>query len=586
MNNKNLTLYNYSKVIFLFVLGIVISSFYSCQQNPSTASNEDLFYFALLDSTLNQKEYNRKIFDARVAELKQKCKSAQSLDAIYFYQKMLTEAYLEFEPDSALYFIQKNLDLAKNQNRQDWETECYIYKAQTYTSVGLLDDTRKELDAAKKFLMQKETKLNYYIEELDYWHNYAIKFKLESPYPKATAYADSIIRLEPDSESPYHLYARVWYTTDNKEKEKVQNELMHYADQMDPENIWYARMNECAGTMAYANNDIHNEIKYWTISTAAKFNKLSRHLPQLVTIGSLAKGLGEYKYASRFYNSAIQIQSDHPEYAYNGRADFSNSIMDFHNIVSEQLAKENNRNKWLNYGLLTFIIISAILFLSTIYDLKKRVALQKQLERNNKELAASEENLRISNLELTNKDKELGSINTLLTEANFLKEEYIGQLFATCSDYLGKMEKLKLTINRKLKANQIDDAIRLTDSKDVRENEELHELWERFDEVFLNLFPDFVEQFNGLLRPEERITLRSGEKLNTDLRIYALVRLGINSSVKIGKILGISTQTVYNARMKMRSRATESDLEFPIRVRQLKGKNPTKDDYSEEDKES
>ena len=235
---------------------------------------------------------------------------------------------------------------------------------------------------------------------------------------------------------------------------------------------------------------------------------------------------------------------------------------------------------------MTFIIISAILFLSTIYDLKKRVSLQKQLERNNKELAASEENLRISNLELTNKDKELGSINTLLTEANFLKEEYIGQLFATCSDYLGKMEKLKLTINRKLKANQIDDAIRLTDSKDVRENEELHELWERFDEVFLNLFPDFVEQFNGLLRPEERITLRSGEKLNTDLRIYALVRLGINSSVKIGKILGISTQTVYNARMKMRSRATESDLEFPIRVRQLKGKNPTKDDYSEEDKES
>jgi hypothetical protein len=65
-----------------------------------------------------------------------------------------------------------------------------------------------------------------------------------------------------------------------------------------------------------------------------------------------------------------------------------------------------------------------------------------------------------------------------------------------------------------------------------------------------------------------------------------LVRLGINNSVKIGKILGISTQTVYNARMKMRSRATESDLEFPIRVRQLKGKNPTKDDYSEEDKES
>ena len=160
MNNKDLIYYDTSKTLFLLVFGIVVASFFSCQQNPSTASDEDLYYFALLDSTLNQKDYNRKIFDTRVAELKQKCKSAQSLDAIYFYQKMLTEAYIEFEPDSALYFIQRNLDLAKKQNRQDWETECYIYKAQTYTSVGLLDDTRKELDVAKKFLMQKETKLN------------------------------------------------------------------------------------------------------------------------------------------------------------------------------------------------------------------------------------------------------------------------------------------------------------------------------------------------------------------------------------------------------------------------------------------
>jgi hypothetical protein len=82
-------------------------------------------------------------------------------------------------------------------------------------------------------------------------------------------------------------------------------------------------------------------------------------------------------------------------------------------------------------------------------------------------------------------------------------------------------------------------------------------------------FPDFVEQFNGLLRPEERITLRAGEKLNTDLRIYAMVRLGINSSTKIAKILGLSTQSVYNARQKMRARATESEEEFPVRVRRL-----------------
>ena len=98
---------------------------------------------------------------------------------------------------------------------------------------------------------------------------------------------------------------------------------------------------------------------------------------------------------------------------------------------------------------------------------------------------------------------------------------------------------------------------------------EQHELWAKFDDIFLRLFPDFVEQFNELLRPEERITLRQGEKLNTDLRIYAMVRLGISSSTKIAKILGLSTQSVYNARQKMRARATLSDEEFAARVRRL-----------------
>ena len=124
-------------------------------------------------------------------------------------------------------------------------------------------------------------------------------------------------------------------------------------------------------------------------------------------------------------------------------------------------------------------------------------------------------------------------------------------------------------INRKLTARQYDLALKATRPKNEDDMKEQHELWAKFDEIFLQLFPDFVEQFNGLLRPEERITLRAGEKLNTDLRIYAMVRLGINSSTKIAKILGLSTQSVYNARQKMRARATESEEEFPVRVRRL-----------------
>ena len=95
------------------------------------------------------------------------------------------------------------------------------------------------------------------------------------------------------------------------------------------------------------------------------------------------------------------------------------------------------------------------------------------------------------------------------------------------------------------------------------------ELWAEFDQVFLRLYPDFVNQFNSLLKEEEQISVKDEGRLNTDLRIFALVRLGIDSSTKISKMLGISVQTVYNARTKMRNKATGSEEDFDLRVRQL-----------------
>lgn len=554
--------------LILFCIGLL---FAACNGNKSTATKESLYYFAKLDSTLNQSAHNRKIFDNRMAELTQKCTTAQSVDAVYFYQKLMAEAYMEMEPDTALIFISKNLDLALREKRQDWEAECYIYQAQTYNSAGLIDEARKVLNTAQNYPMTRELKLNYYMEEMGYWNNRAIQLDTPMPDPHAVIYADSIMQLEPATDSPYHVYAKTWFVTDEKAKKDLQQELMDYVDKMNTGDIWYDKISDCAGTISYVLGDIENEIKYYTLSNISKINKVSRHLPMVASLGGLARDLGELKYAARFYNAAIRVQSDHPEYVYNGRAGLGNSVMQFHNAVSERLEEENRQISLLNYGILTLMMLSLILLFYTILQLRKRISLNQELEKSHKELSENEQKLLTTNLALSAQEKELNEMNVQLLEANYLKEEYIGQLFATCSDYLNKVETLKKSVNRKLRAGQYAEATKQTDITEVRDNEDLHELWKKFDEVFLKLFPDFIEQFNGLLRPEERITLRPGEKLNTDLRIYALVRLGINNSVKIGKILGISSQTVYNARMKMRGRATESELEFPVRVRQLKG---------------
>jgi hypothetical protein len=374
----------------------------------------------------------------------------------------------------------------------------------------------------------------------------------------------------PDPASPYYNYAKSYQVMGTADSQAWQQNMMKYADAMDTKNPWYKYITECTGILAWANGDIANRLKYFALSLVTKIEQVDRHVPYLADLGSLARDMGELNYAARFYNATLSIQADHPEYVFNGDGALGRSVMDFHEIVEDRLMKQNDQNRTLNYLLLFFVVLAIVLLIATMLELKKVRTLHKELKQSNKELSTSEANLRQSNEQLTLKEQQLTDTNAELTEANYVKEEYIGQLFATCSEYIDKMDTLKKNINRKLKAGQYAEAIKQTAAISQRDNEYLQELWTEFDKVFLRLYPDFIEQFNTLLREEEQINIKPEGRLNTDLRIYALIRMGIDSSVKISKMLGMSSQTVYNARTKMRSKATASDQDFDLRVRQLK----------------
>ena len=162
-------------------------------------------------------------------------------------------------------------------------------------------------------------------------------------------------------------------------------------------------------------------------------------------------------------------------------------------------------------------------------------------------------------------------VNQQLSESNAVKEEYISYLFSMCSNYISKIDDFRKNINRKAKVKQWDEVLQMTDKGNVVQDE-LKEFYHNFDAIFLNLYPDFVSQFNALLSPEEQIVPKKGELLNTDLRIYALVRLGINDSTKIAEFLHCSPQTVYNNRLKVRGRALVEKEDFVKVVQQL-GRN-------------
>lgn len=184
------------------------------------------------------------------------------------------------------------------------------------------------------------------------------------------------------------------------------------------------------------------------------------------------------------------------------------------------------------------------------------------------ELSEAQINVAKANEQLQTLNSELTEANYKLCESNYIKEEYIGYVFAICSNYISKLDRFRKDINRKIKANKFEEVRQLTDTSTMAQNE-LKEFYHNFDAIFLHVYPDFVSDFNSLLLPNEKIVLKEGELLNTELRIYALVRLGINDSVKIAEFLHCSPQTVYNNRLKCRNKANIPKEQFASTVRSL-----------------
>lgn len=174
----------------------------------------------------------------------------------------------------------------------------------------------------------------------------------------------------------------------------------------------------------------------------------------------------------------------------------------------------------------------------------------------------------IANSQLRDANTNLSSTNKDLTDANRVKEEYIGRFMRLYSQYINKLEKLRKQVNKKVKTKQYAELYDMTRPDSFKE-EELEEFYSNFDSAFLHLFPNFLESFNALLKPEERITPSHHDQLPTPVRIFALIRLGINDSSKIAEFLHYSVNTIYNYRAQIKKGAIHSKDTFEEDVKKI-----------------
>ena len=240
--------------------------------------------------------------------------------------------------------------------------------------------------------------------------------------------------------------------------------------------------------------------------------------------------------------------------------------------IANEYKSQSERTTSQLWGTLIVISILALLLLSALFFVHRRNtqlhAARNDLKISNDELASANNLLATQKDELAALNSQLSMVNDQLTESNRVKEEYIGRFMSLCAQYIDKLDNYRKMVNKKMKNKELDELFQISKSTGLKEKE-LEELYENFDTVFLHLFPNFVDDFNALLQPEMQIHPKEENRLTTDIRIFALIRLGFEDSSKIAEFLHYSVNTIYNYRARIKNGALGNREQFENRVKTL-----------------
>ena len=178
----------------------------------------------------------------------------------------------------------------------------------------------------------------------------------------------------------------------------------------------------------------------------------------------------------------------------------------------------------------------------------------KNLAEARNELLLANNQLKNLNTDLNDANSQLKNLYNELSESNLVKEHYIGTFLNIHSNYIDKLDTYRKMVKKHIVAKKVSDLFERTKSTQIID-EELKLFYKNFDDTFLHIYPNFVEELNALLVEDGKVIIKNKERLNTELRIFALIRLGITDSSKIAKLLRYSVNTIYNYRVKIKNKS-------------------------------
>ena len=500
-----------------------------------------------LDEVISNKKYYHKLREDKISHLKDSLRKSGDVKEKYDLCGALFYEYLHYQADSSLYYINMKHSYLPQMNKPELEDEILINRAKVFGVMGMYNEAEIELDKVNLGKITNPGLIGYYYRTRRAYYgwlaDYTADIKASKYYKKITeTYRDSISMMKlPDMDSQINNAEELII---NGEFSRAINLLLScMQSSKDMKRNVYA--NYTLSEAYEALDDTTNQIKYLAITAIMDIKMAEREYASLQKLAYLIYLQGDLERAYRYLTCSME-----DAVASNARLRFLEVTQIYPIIDKAYKKKEAEKKKDIRRLLIGISILAFLLIIATFYLyywMKKLSVMRRNLYHANKKLVEA---------------------NRSLAQTGKIKEVYIAKYLDRCVIYLEKLEQYRRSLEKLAMASKIDQLFKAIRSEEFLRDERKM-FYDEFDRSFLDLFPNFVEDFNNLLTDDAKIYPKKDEHLNTELRIFALIRLGVTDANRIAHFLGYSLATVYNYRSKIRNKAKGNKDNFEQDVMNL-----------------
>ena len=486
-----------------------------------------------VDKAIKQKQAYHKIRQDRIEGLKRSVAATKDTQKKYDLCGVIFMEYLHYQADSALYYIKVRKNLAEELHRADLIPEITINKAEVMGVMGMYNEAIWELESLQPLEMNDTIRAYYfrtYRACYGWVSDYIVNNVEKKKYLERTEdYRDSIVSLASLS-TDYEIQLAEKLLFEGHADEALEILKKHSCVNFD--NLRHkAYLHFTFAEVYEVKGDAEAEVYHLAKAATLDLKSAVREYAALQKLAKRIFAAGDIDRAYRYLDCAMEDAVD-----CNARLR-SLEVSEIYPIIDKAYKdKERQERRSVRIALICVSVLSVLLIALAVY------------------LYLSIKRLHVMRRELHEANVELVDANKSLTEAGKIKEVYIARYLERCVAYLEKLEQYRRSLEKLAMASKIEDLFKAIRSEQFLRDERKN-FYTEFDKSFLDLFPTFIADFNNLLTEDGKIFPKQNELLNTELRIFALIRLGVTDSNKIAHFLGYSLATVYNYRSKIRNRA-------------------------------